>query len=62
MIQVRLLFFSYFKNPWMKVTFVQNEPEFSMNFNSGVFTGIDLSAKKPHIKEVDGIGCSFDRT
>jgi len=33
-----------------------------MNFNTGVFTGIDLSAKKPHIKEVDGIGCSFDRT
>lgn len=26
-----------------------------MNFNTGVFTGIDLSAKKPHIK-VDELG------
>lgn len=27
-----------------------------MNFNTGVFTGIDLSAKKPHIKKQMKLG------
>lgn len=46
----------------MDITFVQSEPEFSMNFNPCIFICIDLRAKKPRShKEAVGRGSSFDR-